>query len=156
MLSFSSRSGKRQRYFGNGVKGGVGFVNPEVDEKGFSLAVARLNEINGVLGILVNRHLLARAIESAIGVVAIFAGERGVGDHVVGEVPFSKVGGGIACLLQKAGKERSLGAEPVGHPSLGIARNPGEMAIDMIAGGKCPVITAVRLGEQTPLATLKR
>ena len=83
--------------------------------------------------ILVYGHLLARAVESAVFVVAVDTGNWGVGDHVIGEVPLAVVGGGVASFLQEPRQERRLGVEPVGHVALGVARHPGEVAVDIVA-----------------------
>ena len=77
-------------------------MHPKVDEERLSLGMAFLDEGYGALDVVVDIHLRPRTIERSVVVIAVLAQERGVGDHVVGQMPFAVMGGGIARLLQKA------------------------------------------------------
>jgi hypothetical protein len=84
----------------------------------------------------VDRHLFPGAVESAVLVVTVLARQRGVGDHVVGQVPLTEVGGRIACLLKNPWQQGSLWTQPVGHVAFGVAGDPGEVAVDVVSGGE--------------------
>ena len=50
--------------------------------------------------------------------------------------PIAVVGGGVAGLLEELGDGDSAGVEPIGHSAFGIAGDPSEVPIDVIAGRK--------------------
>ena len=79
-------------------------MHPQIDKKRFLLGDRLFDEGDGVFGIFVHRHLFTGAVEGTVFVVAIFAGQRRVGDHVVGEMPFSEVGSAVAGALQETGQ----------------------------------------------------
>jgi len=118
------------------MKGRVRFVNPQVDEEGLSLTMALLDERDRVARVFMHRHLLAGTIESAVGIVAVFARQRRVRNHVVGEVPLAEVGGGVPALFQKPRQQRSLRVQPIGHVPPLVAGDPGEVSVDVVAGGE--------------------
>ena len=122
--------------FWDGVERSMGFVDPEIDEEGLPRCDGFFDEGVGVHGVFVDGHLLAGTIEGAVFVVAILGGSGRIGDHVIGEVPFTVVGGGVAGLLEELGNRNSAGVEPIWHSTLGIAGDSGEVAIDFIAGWK--------------------
>ena len=94
--------GKKLLQLGIDVEGRVRFVHPEVDEERLSLGVAFFDERDGALDIVVDEHLGTRAIERPVVVVTVLAEERRVWDHVVGQMPFAVMSGGIARFLQEA------------------------------------------------------
>ena len=67
----------------------------------------------------------------------------------ISQVPFSIMPDGISALLQQARISCSCRIKPVRHTAPGIHIMVGEMPVYAMSGN-CPVITAVRLGEQTP------
>ena len=109
------------------------------------------------------QYLTASRASSCTGTVEypgsvkpISARQRRFRDHVIRQVPFPKVCRRITALLKESRGERRVRIQPIQHPSPGIARHPGKVAVDTITNRKVPAMTAVRLGEQTPLATVNR
>lgn len=118
------------------MKRRVRFVNPKVYEKRLTLGMAFLDEGNGALDVVMDVHLRPGTVEGSIIVKPVFGQERGIGDHVVGEMPFAIMGGGIPGLFKKTRQHGGLRVKPIGHVSFLVARNPGEVAIDVITGRK--------------------
>ena len=90
------------------------------------------------IDVFVNWHLLAGAIECPVSVVAVFNWQWRIGDHIVGEMPFSKMCGSVPLLLQEPGQQRCAGAKPIGHATFGVVGHPCEVPIDFITSGKVP------------------
>ena len=95
--------------------------------------VALLDEIDRQTLVVVYGHLGPRAIERAVGVVSVATRERCVRHHDVRKVPFSKMGGRITALLEKPRQENGLRVEPVGHASLYMALDRGEVPVDAVS-----------------------
>ena len=85
-----------------------------------------------------DRHLFAGAIKGTVNVKTILAGRRRVGDHVIGQMPFTKMRRSITAILQDPGQERRPGVEPIGHVAPGITGHPGKVAIDIVARREMP------------------
>ncbi len=83
----------------------VWFVKPEVHEKWFFERVRFFDKLNGVVCILKPWHLLSRAVVGSVGVKAVLVGCGRVGNHIVAEVPFSKMAGEVSGFLKELGKE---------------------------------------------------
>ncbi len=98
--------------------------------------MAFLDEGNGALYVVMDVHLRPGTVESSIIVKPVFGEERGIGNHVVCEMPFAIVGGGIPGLFQKTRQHGGLWVKPIGHVSFLVARNPGEVAVDVVTGRK--------------------
>ena len=113
-------------------------MQPQIDEERLASSMPLLNEGDRVLRILVYRHLFTRTIEGAISIKAVLAGRRRVRDHVIGQVPFAEMRRSIAAIFQDPGQERGPGVKPIRHIAPGIARHPGEMAINIVTRRKMP------------------
>ena len=77
-------------------------MNPEVDKEGFIRLMAFLNERNGALDVIMHVHLGPGTIEGSIFIKPIFTRKRCIRDHVIGQVPFTKVGSRVACTFKEA------------------------------------------------------
>ena len=86
----------------DGVKRRVGLVHPEVDKERFLRAMTLFDKRDRVVRIFVDRHLFSGAVESPVLVVAVFARQRRVRDHVVRQMPLAKMGCRITCALEKS------------------------------------------------------
>ena len=124
--------------FGHRVKGRVRLVNPQVDEKGLFCRRAFFDKGNRAGGVLMHGDLLPGAVEGAVVVVAVNFRQGRIRDHVIRKMPFAVVGRRVAGGLQHPRQRRRLGVEPVGHVALGVVFHPGEVAVDVVAGGKMP------------------
>ena len=128
--------GKLFEVLGLRIMGRVRLVNPKVDKKWLTGCAAFFDERDRAGHVFVDRHLRAGAVERPVLIVSIFQWQRSVGDHDVGEVPFSEMSGAIAGGLQEAGEEHGLGAQPIGHIALHVARDRRKVPVDAVAGGK--------------------
>ena len=122
--------------FRNCVERSMGLVDPKVNEKRLLITMARLDELNRISSVFVNRHLFARTIERAVLIVAIRGGHGRIRDHVVGQVPLAKMRRAIAGSPEELGDGRSFGAQPIGHVAFRVAGNPGKVPINVVSGRK--------------------
>ncbi|WP_390176991.1 hypothetical protein [Rhodopirellula baltica] len=63
-------------------------MNPQIHEQRFASLMSFFNELDGVHGIFVDRHLRADAVERIVGIVLR---RRRIGNQVVGEVSIDMI-----------------------------------------------------------------
>ena len=103
-------------------------MQPNIDEEGPIFMTT--NEINRSRTCLGRPDLDAGNVESAILVKSVFGWQRRVRDMTICQMPLAKVTGDIACLLEKLGKQRQPGIQPVRHPRLLMVLHRGKMLVN--------------------------
>ena len=112
--------------------------DPEVDKEGFIRLMAFLNERDGALDVIVHVHLGSGTIEGSIFIKPIITRKRCIRDHVIGQVPFTKVGSRVTCTFKEARQKRGLGVQPIGHVTPGVTGHPGEVPVNIVASWEMP------------------
>ena len=102
-------------------------------KNGFFFYEALLHKVDCFIDVFVDGHLFASAVEGAVSVITVFDWQRGIWDHVIGEVPLAKMCRGVSLLLKEPWQQRSVGAKPIGHATFGVVLHVSKVAIDFIA-----------------------
>ena len=113
-------------------------MDPQVDEERIAFGMSRFDELDRFIGVLVNWHLFARAIERSISIVSVFRGRGRIRNHVVGQVPLAKVSRFVAAGLQQPRQRDGAGIQPIGHVAFRVAWHPSEVAVDVVASRELP------------------